>query len=895
MSWLAGLRHRLGALLRPDAWRRDLDDEIGHHLELETMHQGDPDAARRRFGNRTWHHEETRRMTWLRITDVLGQDARAAWRGMVRAPALTALIVVTLALGLGANGATFSLLDVLYVRQPGGVSDPATLRGYWIRHYDSGDGVPFTSQAMNYPMYRALVASSGAPAAHALYTSDRDLHLGRSLGGPRVRGVYATASYFQVLGVTPALGRLYTTAEDSLGAGAPVAVVSHAFWQRQLGGTASVLGSPLRLGPATYTVIGVLPPAFSGLELQAADVWIPLAAMPAPSWARGPWWESTYIYSFRAIARWQAGWNERAAAERATQALVAVEAAARGWQWQSQQGISKRPLEVQIGSALATRGPGEPTKELVIATRAGGVAAIVLIIAWANVINLLLARALSRRREIAVRLALGVSRTRLVVTLTMETLLLALLAGAAAMLMAWLGGTALRTLLLPEVEWQRSALDWRMAGFTALVALSSGLVAGLIPALQASRPVLTDALKAATRQGGHRRSRLRNLLVSLQAALAVTLLVGAALFVRSLRNVEALDIGYDSGRLIFGTMEFDEGAAPAPAAVDAATREVATRLQGRGDIEVAARSSITPMRGFSFMPFYSGADSAGSFPGREPTFAEVSPDFFRAAGITMLAGSSFADGIAAQPELVVNEALAKLLWPGQNAVGQCMRLQSRTAACLPVVGVVENVRQSGLIEPDPKPQFYLPLGNTVEGSPGWTVVVRAAPGGLTAASAALLGELRRAFPTGYPSVTPMTANLEPAYRPWRLGALLFTGFGLLALVVAMIGIYSTISYDVRQRTHEIGVRVALGARPADLLRQVIGEGLRIVLVGTLAGVALTLAAGRLVSAMLYGIGAADPVVLTSVAVLLIAVAALAAALPAWRATRVDPVIALRDE
>ncbi|MDQ3697393.1 MAG: ADOP family duplicated permease [Gemmatimonadota bacterium] len=891
MSWVDGLKHRLRTLVHPGEFDRELEEEMRSHLELDAMQQRDPDRARRRFGNRTYYKEETRRMTWLGALDVPRQDLGYAWRSMIRAPGLTVIVVATLALGIGANAATFTLLDRLYLRPPGGVEDPSSLRRVWVEHFNTGDGAPFTSQSMNYPMYREIAAASGDPAHIALFATDNSLRLGKGRNAPKVRGVYASATYFNVLGVRTVLGRFYSLDEDRLGSGAPVAVVSHAFWKNRLGGDTTALGKTIAIGKDVYTVIGVADGSFSGLDLQAADIWIPLASMPAPSWIRGAWWESSGMYSFRAIRRLPPGTAEREFEQRATQMVRNV----------NRELSASRPdtlMNVYTGSIIEARGPGKPGQELIISTRLGGVAVIVLLIAGANVINLLLARAVRRRREIAVRLALGISRGRLVRLLTTETMLLASIAAIAALLAGWWGGTLLRSLLMPDIEWVDSALDWRVILFTLALTLLSGLIAGVVPAVQASDPQLTTALKAGSRNDVMHRSRLRGGLVVTQAALSVMLLVGAALFVRSLRNVQALDIGFDAGRLLFGRVEFADGESPPDPVRGATMREIAERLEGRPGIETVARAAIEPMRGFSFVTFYSGADSSGSFREQMPTMSAVSPSFFQAAGIRLLRGQGFAgsDADGAPAEVVVNDAMAKLLWPGRNAIGQCMRFTKRENPCYTVVGVVESVRRARVIEEEPAPQFYLPLGNMpTTGWIGSTIIVRARSGATVAAMAELRGVLGQGFPTAEATVTPMTEHLEPEYRPWRLGATLFTAFGLLALLVAIVGIYSTVSYGVSQRTHEFGVRVALGARVGDVLRQVIGEGMRTVAVGVGLGIALALAGGRLIASLLYGIEPSDPAVMVVAAATLLAVAALAALVPAWRAARVDPVTALRAD
>jgi predicted permease len=558
-------------------------------------------------------------------------------------------------------------------------------------------------------------------------------------------------------------------------------------------------------------------------------------------------------------------------------------------------------MNVHIGSIVEARGPAEPGQELRITTRLAGVAAIVLLIAWANVINLLLARAVDRRKEIAVRLALGVSRARLIRTLMLEAGLLALAATAVALLAGWGGGLALRALLTPGVEWAFPALDWRIALFTGLVALTSGFVAGLLPAVQASRPVLTSALKSGARDGVRQRSRLRTGLVAIQAALSVTLLVGAALFVQSLRNVRALDIGFDPDRLVFASVGFLEGEAPPAPVLAAALRDAASRLASRPGVEAVARAGMEPMRGFGVKQFFADEFELVSFSSSDigtPFMAPVTPSYFEAVGLRFLQGRSMAGGdVDGGPaEVVVNEAMARLVWPGRDPLGRCMRFDKRENPCYTVVGVVENARWGYVIEPEPKPQYYLPLGNLPgQESTGGTLLVRAGPGMARQITADVRAALTNVFPEGDVQVRRMLENLEPEYRPWRLGATLFTAFGGLALLVAVIGIYSTVSYGVSQRTHEFGVRVALGARRADVLRLVVGEGLRTVAIGAALGIALALAAGRLISAMLYGVRPGEPLALLLVSGLLLSVAALAATVPAWRAGRIDPMVALRTE
>jgi predicted permease len=889
MSWLDGLMHRVRTLIRPTAHERELEDEMRLHAELDASYERDPGGTARRFGNRTYYKEEVRRITWLGFTDVIRQDLSYAWRTTRRSPGFTAVVVLTLALGIGANASVFSILDRLYLRPPGGIEDPWTLRRTFVEHFRTRTGVPFRSQAISYVTYDALTRATGTRNESALYRVDFAMRLGKQPSDPKVAVVYATANYFPVLGVRPALGRLYGADEDRLGSGAAVAVVSHAFWKDRLGGDSSALGRTIAIGRNTYTVIGVLDPRFSGLDLRASDVWLPLASMPDPRWERAPWWTLDNMTWFIMVRRGTASLTDAEYQRRATTAVREMNRA--------KGALGDTLAAVWTGPILEARGPATPGQEMIISTRLAGVAVIMLVIAAANVINLLLARATSRRREIALRLALGVSRARLVRMLTTETLLLAALAGFAGLVGTWWGATLLRALIMPEIPWTDSALDGRVMAFAVGITLLAGLVAGIVPAIQASNPGLSSTLTGGARAGVRHRTRLRGALVITQTALSVTLLVGAALFVRSLRNVQSLDIGFDAQQLMFGRVEFAEGEQPPRPVLTASMRDVAARLRGRPGVEAVARANWQPMQGIGFLDFFIGADSSGSYGRHAPTVSHVSPDFFRAVGLRVLRGRTFGAETAesAPAEIVVNDAMAKLVWPDRDPIGQCVRLEKRGNPCFTVVGVVETARLTSVIEDEPAAQFYVPLGGLLEAWWGTTVIVRARSGDVAGASAELLGALRRAFPSAQSSVTSMMANLEPEYRPWRLGASLFTALGLLAMLVAVVGIYGTVSYAVSQRTHEFGVRMALGARLGDVVRLVLGEGLRTVAVGVALGVVLALAAGRLVAAMLFGIAPRDPGVLVAVSVILLFAAGIAALFPAWRAARADPLVALRSE
>ncbi|MBK6843100.1 MAG: ABC transporter permease [Gemmatimonadetes bacterium] len=354
MSWLDGVRHRLRTLVRPRTYEEELQEEMQLHVELDAQQQGDPWAARRRFGNRTRHMEEVRRHTWLPMADAVRQDASYALRSMRRSPAVALLVTITLALGIGANAATFTLIDELYLRAPRGVRSPETLRRVWIRHFRTGGGVPFTTPSLHYPLYQSIAGAMGGSSNVALFATDWGMRMGGELAAPRVRVVYASPNYFDVLGVRPARGRLFTTDEGTLGKGAAVVVVSDAFWRDKLGARADAVGQTVLIGRTPHSVVGVLGPAFRGLNVQSADAWVPLATYPQPEWMREPWWQSTNQYALRAVARVPASFDEQGFAVRATSAARTLNRSLDGPR-------ADTLMTVVAGSIIAARGPGSPS------------------------------------------------------------------------------------------------------------------------------------------------------------------------------------------------------------------------------------------------------------------------------------------------------------------------------------------------------------------------------------------------------------------------------------------------------------------------------------------------------------------------------------------------------
>ncbi|MDQ3949758.1 MAG: ADOP family duplicated permease [Gemmatimonadota bacterium] len=903
------IRPGVRRFLRLPIWRRrlragEVDDEIRFHLEQRaaqlvreqglTLAEARAEALRR-FGGldeaRARLMEAARqRETHMRraeLLDTLRQDLTYALRQLRRSPGFALAAVITLALGIGANATMFGVIDRLLLRPPAHVADPARVMLFsYVR--TTADGTADDQDAFSYALYRDLLEARAFE--HVAAYSRTSLALGRGADARSVRAMRASASYFATLGVRPVMGRLFLPEDDGNPIAPPVAVLGYGFWQSHFGGDPNVIGRSLPLGDGRYTVIGVAPERFVGLGQSAVDLWVPLTAgITAENYAH--WLTGRQAFWLRVIGRLRPGVTAAAAQTDASAAIRAGDrraGVAATW-------IAQRNPRVALVSALPRQARADDP-DAKVSLLLGAVSFLVLLLACANVANLLLARGLRRRREIAVRLALGVGRGRLLRLLVLESVVLAALGGAAAVLVARWGGELVRRVLFAGVEWVDSPVDVRVLGYTALAALATGLLAGLAPALQASNPRLTSALKEGTREGRVHRSGARRALLLVQAALTVVLLVGTGLFVRSLRRIEALPLGMNVDRVLVATMSLS-GMSYKPADI----REIYRRFE-----EVArATPGVRSVAVGTSLPFATAWAEEVKVPGRDslpltraggPYFNAVTPDFFDAVGTRVLRGRGFtaADRGGRHRVVVVNETLARLWWPGESPLGRCMKVGGDTMPCAEVVGVVENARRFQLIE-DESVQFFIPIEHAPAYLQPGALFVRAAGD-----PSAIVGTLRRQLQSAVPnlppvSVEPFRDQVSPQTRSWRLGATMFGAFGMLALALAAVGLYGVLAYDVSQRTHEMGVRVALGAQGRDVSRLVVGEGLRVAVLGGTIGFAVALAAGRFVAPLLFRTSPREPVVFGVVGLVLLVVALLATLIPAWRAARVDPVVALRTE
>jgi predicted permease len=503
---------------------------------------------------------------------------------------------------------------------------------------------------------------------------------------------------------------------------------------------------------------------------------------------------------------------------------------------------------------------------------------------------------MARRREVAVRIALGIDRGRLIRQLISETVLLALAAGGAAVLVTIWGGGVLRRLILTSEVAANQPVDIRLVAYTAVAAVVAGILSGLIPAIQSSRPDLADTLRGGSRAGGPARSATRGALLVVQAALTVVFLVGTVLFVRSLRQIEAVPLGLEPNRVLVVTAQ-TSGLRLTPDDI----ASFYTRL------EAAARATpgVSNAAVAVGLPFSTAWGERVTVPGRDslPTTAEGGPyfnavnaDFFRTIGTRIVRGRGFteAEQAGATRVVVVNETLARLWWPDEDAVGRCMRVGADTNPCAQIIGIAEDTRRFSVIE-DPAVQFYTPLAQRPAWATSRVLVVRPT-GNAAQAVEAVRRELQTRVPDApFLNVQPLEKLVSPQMRAWRLGATMFTAFGLLAVVVAALGLYSVLAYDVSRRLRELGIRVALGASRGDIGRMVVGRAVRVAVVGTLTGFAIVIAAGPTVTPLLFETSARDPIAFALAVVVLLTIALLAAVVPTRRAARVDPIIALRSE
>jgi predicted permease len=665
---------------------------------------GGLDRARATLQRSAEHRERTMSVgEWL---EGWRQDIRYSSRSLRRDPLLALVVVLTLGLGIGANATMFGIVDQLLLRGPAHIEAPERVQRVYVTWQPlTGGGEPTTSARLGYVASAVLREGTDVFEDIAVY-NHRAVRLGRGESAEEATVGYATSNLFPLLGVRPALGRFFGPEDDRPDAPERVAVLEYAHWQAHHGATADVLGRTLVVNDEEFTIIGVAPRGFTGPELQRTKVWLPFSAMRQP---RADWQTTLNATWLNVLTRLRpdVSLDQAEAASTATLRAAAIGA--------ERPGADR--LNVTLRPATYTVAGLEPP-EIAVSRWLTGVSLIVLLVACANVVNLLIARALRRQRELAVRLSLGVSRGRLARLLLSESMLLAIAGCVVAALLAGWGGQFLHGVLLPDVAWD-APLNTRVLVFSAAVALLTGILVGLIPGIQAARHDVTGMLKAAGRQVGLQRSRLRGVLTVAQAALAVVLLIGATLFVRSLWNVQALDVGVDATRVLavwpnfHGLSDLPEAEREAAQARRAAFWEQALeRLGTRSDVISASRAVSTPLQGTMTIPLrVPGLDSLPRLPGGGPFAIGVDGGYFETVGTRIIIGRAIdaADVRLQDPVVVINEPMAQALWPGEDPLDRCIHIGGPERACFRVVGVAQETRRWRLVE-EPAMQYYVPIG-----------------------------------------------------------------------------------------------------------------------------------------------------------------------------------------
>lgn len=805
---------------------------------------------------------------------------RHAARSLARSPAFSMTIVLTLAIGMGATATLFTVIDRLLLSGPEKVVKPDQVRRIYVHAISPFSKSLEYGSYLTYPDYQDLkrVSAFDAVAAYSPIT----LTMGDRDASERIRAELASASYFPLLGAVPSAGRFYFEDEDRIGAN-PVAVLSHGFWRRRFGGNSAVLGSRLRIGKGEYTVIGIASTGFTGVDIAPVDVWLPLVT--AQSIQAGTQWATARTWWWLAAVARVNPTGAATGAEEATSVYRAGRASVRG---------NDPNARVDLGSIVAGRGP-KPSEETRVAPALAGLALMVFLMACANAANLFLARSVQRRRATAIQTALGLTRRTLVLQLILEVVLLAAGGGVLALLLAWLATPALFRTLLPDAA-LTPGVSARLVGFMSAAVIAAGMLAGVIPAMRSSRVDAAETLRSARETRGG--ASMRRALLFAQAALCVVLLVGAGLFLRSFERARDLDMGMDLQTLIV-QFEMRDGSRFGDV-VDDASYAAVERFRALPGVANAAVTSMPFFYGNMGITLRTESDSIPNG-GNGPYFYGAGGGYFEAQGLRIVRGRALTDDddrASGARVVVVSDALARLAFRTENPIGRCLYVMEGDAprpVCSEVVGVVEDVLPA-VRASRPNLNVYLPPHHPDLGPPAaGTVVVRTRGNPLSAIGGIRAAALRAASGIRTVEVQPLGNLLDSQLRSWRLGATLLTAFGLLALLVAGAGIYSTLAFDVAQRRFELGVRSALGASASALVGASTSRALLTCGAGVAAGLLAALAIARFAESLLFQVSTRDPAVYGLAFAALVVAILLSAAMPAWRAVKADPRKALQAE
>lgn len=870
--------------MRLGPWSRrrreeELEEELRSHFRMaveERLERGESleeaeAAVRREFGNVILVKEVTRQMWgWIWLEQLL-QDIRYGLRMLWKKPGFTLTAILTLSLGIGANTAIFTVVDAVLLRP---LPYPDSERLMQVgRSFRSGEVAALSEPKFvflrdNIQSFEAVTATQGLTA--------------RLAGEGQTEyfsGLMVTADFFRVMGIHPAVGRGFTSQEDSPGGNA-VAILGDGLWRSRFGADAGIIGKTIILNDVSRTIIGVTPPGFEYFGSQ--DIFVPMAANPA---------SRNEGHNWTVIGRLKHGVTQEQARAELKQLFEKFETAYPR-QVQQNETFSAANWRVSMTSGV---------RELLWILL--GTVSFVLLIACANVANLQLTRAAARKREMAIRLALGASRARLLRQLLTESVLLSLLGGLTGLLLANWGLSAMLA-LAPEGLIPRSSeinLDWRVLAFAVAASLVTGIIFGLAPALQALRLDVNRAVKEATDKtsAGVGRARLRNVLVVAEVALALALTVGAGLLLRTFANLRGVEPGFDAHNLLTVEVSLRGKNYDTVAKANDFYKRALERFNSLPGVEAAALTNKLPLDAQFNLPYrLAGQTELGG----AVQYRLISPDYFRVMKMAVRQGRAFGEGdtAEAEPVLIVNEAFARRAFGEAPPLDQrlCVACEYGDPAMRRVVGVVNETKQRSLSEAAPATVF-IPAAQAADGVKGVlqqsTFVLRS-QGEPLLLSAVVRDELRR-IDAGVPvrNLRSMEQLVSRSVGPQRFNLSLLGLFAALGLLLAAIGIYGVMAYGVAQRTREIGIRMALGAQGRDVLRLIIRQGMALVFGGVVLGLVASFGLTRLMASLLFGVTAHDPMTFAGVTLLLVTVALIACLIPARRATMVDPMVALRDE
>ncbi|MGE0130009.1 MAG: ABC transporter permease [Blastocatellales bacterium] len=809
----------------------------------------------------------------------LFQDLRYGARMLMKKPGFTLIAVLTLALGIGANTAIFSVVNAVLI-SPLPYREPDRLMQFWetnpLKNWTQANVAPanlfdWQRQNQSFTEIAAYIGSDKKGPGLAGLQMDAG-------GEPeRIEGLYVTGNIFSVLGADAMLGR--TLAEEETWAGKhTVVVLSYGLWQRRFGADPKIVGQKIMLSGRAREVVGVMPPGFY-FPSKEAELWAPMG------WDRNQLAQIRRPHFLRAVGRLKDGVTAEQA--RAEFNAIAARLEAQYPDTNTQMGVGLGPLKEWIVSDFSL-----PLIVLLAAV------ALVLLIACTNVASLLLAGASARAREAAIRAALGAGRWRIVRQLLTESLLLAFAGGALGLLLALWGKDLLVAYSpgdIPRLDEIR--LDWRVLGFTLGAMLATTLLTGLAPALQSSKPQLASALKEGGQKGASGPGvRVRSALVVAEIALALVLVVVAGLMIRSFLLLQKVDPGFDSQNLLTLRVGLPGVRYGEDSQMQAFFEQAEARIRSLPGVVAVGSTTVLPLKGYQWTSDFTIDGRPPEDYGREVRHKEITPDYFRAMGLPLRRGRFFngSDQAKSQPVIIINAALARRYFPGEDPVGRRLKFSKpdRQDTWQTIIGVVGDEKQDSL-SAEVKPEIYQSHLQRPQNQMSFVVRTAADPQTLTGAVREQIRALDRSLPVY--EIRTMRDALSESLARERFVMLLLLGFAALALTLAAVGVYGVMSYSVTQRTHELGIRLALGAQTRDVLKLVLGQGLKLVSIGVVIGLAGALAAARVLNSMLFGVSATDPATFAGISLLLVVVALLACWIPARRAAKVDPMIALRCE